>query len=436
MEKVFVNDESLGSAPCLITPLPGPLVSAAVQRDHAVTSPSNTRPYPLVVRRALGCVIEDLDGNRFLDLAAGIAVCATGHCHPKVAEAIRKQSGELIHICGSDFYYEPMIELAEKLAARAPGPQARRVLFTNSGTEAIEASMKLARHSTGRKWIIAFYGAFHGRSMGSLSLTASKVRQKERFGPLIPMVAHAEYGDVRSIENNLFRREMPPDEVAAIFVEPILGEGGYIVPPDGFLPRLRELCDRHGILLVADEIQSGMGRTGKMFAVEHWNVVPDIMCLAKGIASGMPIGAVVASADVMDWPPGSQGSTFGGNPVSCAAALATIELLEAGLIENAARLGCEAIAMLEELAARHKCIGQVRGRGLMIGVEFVKDAASREPNPELRDRVVNEAFRRGLVMLGCGETAIRLSPPLCIRREQLETGVRTLDEAIQAAVVR
>jgi 4-aminobutyrate aminotransferase len=306
-------------------------------------------------------------------------------------------------------------------------------LFTNSGTEAIEASMKLARHSTGRKWIIAFYGAFHGRSMGALSLTASKVRQKERFGPLVPMVAHADYGDIESIERTLFKREVPPDEVAAIFVEPILGEGGYIVPPDEFLPRLRELCTENGILLVADEIQSGMGRTGRMFAVEHWGVEPDIICLAKGIASGMPLGAVIAGADVMNWPPGSQGSTFGGNPVSCAAALATLDLLEHGLMENAARMGNLARGRLQEIAATQECIGQVRGRGLMIGIEFVQDRATRQPAPELRDRVVNEAFKRGLATLGCGETAIRISPPLCIRREELETGLAVFEEAIAAA---
>jgi len=386
-----------------------------------------------VVRRAKGCVIEDLDGNRFLDFTAGIAVCSTGHCHPHVVAAIQHQSEQLIHMCGSDFYYEPMIALAEKLSEIAPGTRAKRVLFTNSGTEAIEASMKLARHATGRKWIIAFYGAFHGRSMGALSLTASKVRQKERFGPLVPMVAHADYGDVDSIEQTLFKREVPPDEVAAVFVEPILGEGGYIVPPDGFLPRLRELCTRHGILLVADEIQSGMGRTGRMFAVEHGNVVPDVICMAKGIASGMPLGAVIAGADVMRWPPGSQGSTFGGNPVACAAALASIELLEEGLMGNADELGRLAMARLRAVAERQPMIAQIRGRGLMIGVDFVREPAVRDSAGPFRDRVVQEAFRRGLATLGCGETAIRISPPLCIDRAELEAGLSVFEEAIAAA---
>lgn len=428
----LLEKTSLGPAPHILVPPPGPLAREAAARDHRVTSTSNTRPYPLVVRRASGCVVEDVDGNRFLDFTAGIAVCATGHCHPHVVRAIRRQSSQLLHMCGSDFYYASMIDLAEKLAAIVPGERTKRVLFTNSGTEAIEASMKLARHSTGRKWIIAFYGAFHGRSMGALSLTASKVRQKERFGPLVPMVAHADYGDVDSIEKVLFKREVPPDEVAAVFVEPILGEGGYVVPPDDFLPRLRELCTKHGILLVADEIQSGMGRTGKMFAVEHWGVEPDIVCLAKGLASGMPLGAVVADADVMKWPPGSQGSTFGGNPVSCAAALATIELLEAGLVQNAERMGEFAMGRLQRMAETRRCIGEIRGRGLMIGVEFVRDRATREPAPELRDRVVQEAFRRGLALLGCGETAIRISPALCITQEELETGLAVFDEAIGA----
>jgi len=423
----------LGPAPHIVTPPPGPNARAAVARDHRVTSTSNTRPYPLAVRRAQGCVIEDLDGNRFLDFTAGIAVCSTGHCHPHVVTAIQRQAEQLIHICGSDFYYDSMIDLAEKLTAMAPGEGAKRVLFTNSGTEAIEASMKLARHSTGRKWIIAFYGAFHGRSMGALSLTASKVRQKERFGPLVPMVAHADYGDIDSIEKTLFKREVPPDEVAAIFVEPILGEGGYIVPPDDFLPRLRDLCTRHGILLVADEVQSGMGRTGRMFAVEHWNVVPDIICMAKGIASGMPLGAVIAGADVMKWPPGSQGSTFGGNPLSCAAALATLELLEESLMHNAEHLGRLAMSRLGRMAETHACLGDIRGRGLMIGVEFVHDRHTRRPAPELRDRVVNEAFQRGLAMLGCGESAIRISPPLCMTRDELETGLDVFEKAIAAA---
>lgn len=434
MEAVMTEHAPLGAAPLIVTPPPGPVARAAIERDHLVTSTSNTRPYPLAVRRARGCVVEDLDGNRFIDFTAGIAVCSTGHCHPHVVRAIQGQCEQLIHICGSDFYYEPMIDLAEKLTVIAPGVGAKRVLFTNSGTEAIEAAMKLSRHATGRKWIIAMYGAFHGRSMGALSLTASKVRQKERFGPLVPMVAHVDYGDVDDIEKTLFKRAVPSDEVAAVFVEPILGEGGYIVPPDDFLPRLRDLCTRHGILLVVDEIQSGMGRTGRMFAVDHWNVVPDIICIAKGIASGMPLGAVIAGADVMKWPPGSQGSTFGGNPVSCAAALATIELLEASLIDNAARLGRTAMARLEQIASRHERVGAIRGRGLMIGMDFLPDRAGADGAAQLRDRVVQEAFTRGLMTLGCGETAIRLCPPLCITEKEMQVGLGILEESIVAAV--
>jgi 4-aminobutyrate aminotransferase len=419
----------LGPAPWIVTPPPGPRAVAAVSRDERVTSTSYSRPYPLVATRAHGSVVEDVDGNRFLDFTAGIAVCSTGHCHAAVVKAIEAQAKNLIHICGSDFYYEPMIALAEKLTDIVPGPGSKRVFLTNSGAETIEAAIKLARHHTRRKWIIAFYGAFHGRTMGALSLTSSKVRQKERFAPLLPMVAHAPYGDLDFIENTLFKTQVPPDEVAAIFVEPILGEGGYIVPPPEFLPGLRKLCDHHGILLVMDEIQTGMGRTGKMFACEHVDVAPDLMCLAKGIASGMPIGALVAAENVMRWPVGSHGSTFGGNPISCAAALATIELLEKQLIANAGQLGQVAMAKLDRLAARRKCVRNVRGMGLMLAIDIVKPR-SNVKSPELRDRIVQEAFERGLMLLGCGECGIRIVPPLCINHTQLEVGLDVLDEAI------
>ena len=428
-ERHSERESWIGPAPWIAVPPPGPNALSAVVRDRRVTSPSNARPYPLVVKRAQGSIVEDVDGNRYLDFTAGIAVCATGHCHPKVVEAIETQANQLIHICGSDFYYEPMIALAEKLAAIAPGDDPRRVLFTNSGAEAVEAAIKLSRHHTNRKGIIAFYGSFHGRTMGALSLTSSKVRQRERFGPLLPMVEHVPYGDISAIET-LFKTKLSPSETAAIFVEPILGEGGYVIPPASFLPALRALCDEHGILLVMDEIQSGMGRTGRMFACEHVNVVPDILLCAKGIASGMPLGAVVAKSSIMDWPVGAQGSTFGGNPVCCAAALATIRLIEAQYMENAAKLGAIALEKLARIEQRHKGITSPRGLGLMLAIDVVKDSRSCGPDPGLRDRIVCEAFSRGLLLLGCGVSGIRLTPPLCMNRVQLEVGLDVLDEVI------
>ncbi len=420
----------IGPAPWIVLPPPGPQAQSAVARDRRLTSPSLTRPYPLVVRRAQGSVVEDVDGNRFLDFTAGIAVCSTGHCHPKVVLAIEHQARQLIHMCGSDFYYEPMIALAEKLVEIAPGPDAKRVLFTNSGAESVEAAIKLSRHYTKRKTIIAFEGAFHGRTMGALSLTASKSRQREQFGPLVPMVEHVPYGDVDAIEKNIFKRIASPDEVAAIFVEPIQGEGGYLIPPPDFLPRLRSLCDQHGILLVLDEIQSGMGRTGRMFCCEHYNVVPDILLLAKGLASGMPIGALIAREKIMNWLPGAQGSTFGGNPVSCAAALATIKLIEKQFMANAALLHPIAMHKLQRIAAHRKSIEAARGLGLMLAVDVVKDGRSHDPDPQMRDRIVNEAFSRGLLLLGCGDSGIRFTPPLCINRVQLEIGLDVFDEAV------
>lgn len=424
------DEDWIGPAPWIVTPPPGPRAMQAVARDGRVTSPSLTRPYPLVVKRAQGSIIEDVDDNRFLDFTSGIAVCNTGHCHPQVVAAIEHQARNLIHMCGSDFYYESMVKLAEKLAQIAPGEDPKRVLFTNSGAETVEAAIKLARHYTQRKVIVAFYGAFHGRTMGALSLTASKYRQKQRFGPLVPMVEHVPYGDIAAIERDIFKRVASPDEVAAIFVEPIQGEGGYIIPPPEFLPGLRDLCNKHGILLIMDEIQSGMGRTGKMFACEHWNVVPDVLLLAKGLASGMPLGAMVTRASIMNWPQGAQGSTFGGNPVSCAASLATIDLLEKQYIANAEQLQPVALEKLRKIEAKHRCISNPRGLGLMLAVDIVKDKRSREPNPQLRDRIETEAFARGLLLLGCGETSMRFTPPLCINRVQLEIGLDVFDEAV------
>jgi 4-aminobutyrate aminotransferase len=410
-------------------PLPGPRASAWLERDSRVMSPSYTRAYPLVVRRARGAMIEDLDGNRFLDFTAGIAVTAAGHCHPQVVAAIRKQAGRLVHMSGTDFYYTPQVRLAERLARLAPGPGPKRVFFTNSGAEAVEAALKLARRHTGRLRALAFLNAFHGRTYGAMSLSGSKPTQRRGFAPLVPEIHHAHFGDLESVRT-LLRTVAPPDELAAIFVEPIQGEGGYIVPPPDFLPGLRRLCDEHGILLVLDEVQTGIGRTGRMFASEHWDVVGDIVCLAKGIANGLPLGAIVAREDVMDWPSGSHASTFGGNPVACAAALATLRLVENRYRANAERRGNELRAGLQELAARHAWIHEVRGIGLMIGVELRVAGA---PAPALRDQVIDQAFRYGLLLLPCGQSTVRLSPPLCINGRQVRKGLELFDAALFAA---
>ncbi len=428
LEPPHSGDGWIGPAPWIQTSLPGPNAKALMERDERYSSPSYTRDVPLVVRRGMGSVIEDVDGNRFLDFAAGIAVCSTGHCHPKVVAAIEHQARNLIHVCGSDFYYPPMVELMEKLVAIAPGKVPKRVLLTNSGAEAVEAAFKVARHHTNRKWVIAFHGAFHGRTMGALSLTSSKARQKERFGPLVPMVAHVPYGDVERIENELFKRQMSPNEVAAIFVEPIQGEGGYILPPPTFLADLRALCDKYEILLVCDEIQSGTGRTGKWFAFEHFGIIPDLILMAKGLASGMPLGAVIAKADIMNWPPGAQGSTFGGNPVCCAAAIATLELIENGYMANAAELGKTVRAELSEIAERHKFLTGARGLGLMCAIDVVNRKTAK-PDPKLREKLLRTCFERGLVLLPCGENGIRFCPPLCINETQLDVGLKLFDES-------
>ena len=440
-------------APNLVTALPGPNAAAVIERDHLILSPSYTRDYPFVMDRACGLVAEDADGNRFLDLNAGIAVCSTGHRHPHVIDAIRTQLDRYLHMSGTDFYYEPEVAVAERLAAVAPWRGPTRVLFTNSGAESIEAAFKLARHHTGRQHVIACYGAFHGRTLGALSLTASKVVQRDQFAPLIPEITHIDYPHCyrcpdrdkavaetgccerpsRELEDVVFKKLVSPREVAAIFVEPIQGEGGYIVPPASFLQEIRRLCDEHGILLVCDEVQSGMGRTGKMFAIEHFGVEPDMVTLAKGIASGLPLGALVTRAGIMNWGRGAHASTFGGNPVACAAALATLDLLEAGLVAHAEEVGSYLKDQLRMLTARRPAIGDVRGIGLMIGVDFVKDRGTREQDPEIRDRVVQEAFTRGLLVLGCGESSLRLSPPLIITRRQVDTALEILDAAVAAA---
>ncbi len=433
--------------PHLVGPLPGPRAQALIERDSRVVSPSYTRGYPLVVERGEGCIIQDVDGNRFLDFNAGIAVVATGHCHPRVVKAIQQQAARLIHMSGTDFYYEGMIALAEKLAALAPGKLQRRVSFGNSGAEAVEGALKLARYATGRDKVIAFFGGFHGRTLGALSLTARKATQRAGFGPMVPGVVHAPYPYcyrcpigkqpetcvaecIQFIEQTLFKTIAPADEVAAIVVEPIQGEGGYIVPPQKFFDELARLAKQHGILLVFDEVQSGMGRTGKMWAAEHFGAVPDIMAVAKGIASGMPLGATVARADVMTWPPGAHASTFGGNPVACEAALTTIALLEEELIENAARMGEYLMNRLRTWPSRFASVGDVRGLGLMIGVEFVLDQGTREKAPAVRDAVVDLAFERGLLVLGAGENTLRLCPPLVVNREQCDFAIETLEECM------
>ena len=420
--------------PNIKTKPPGPNARTLLARDEQYLSPSYTRAYPLVAARGSGATIEDVDGNLFLDFTAGIAVVATGHCHPRVVQAIQEQAAKLIHMSGTDFYYQPQIDLAERLAKLAPGPQPKKVFFTNSGAEAVEAALKLARYHTGRQHVVAFYGAFHGRTFGAMSLSGSKLQHRRGFEPLVPEIHHVAYGDCDQIEQKLFRHIAPPEEVAAVFVEPIQGEGGYIVPPPDFHPRLREICDRHGILLVADEVQTGMGRTGKMFAIEHWAVVPDIICMAKGIASGMPLGAIVAGAEIMDWQRGSHASTFGGNPVSCQAALATLDLIQSEYMANARARGSELLVGLRRLADRHPLLGEVRGLGLMIGVDIVAPEGSSESAAQWRDRIELEAFHHGLLLLGCGERTLRFCPPLCITPQDVDTAMEVLEQVLEKLV--
>jgi 4-aminobutyrate aminotransferase len=432
--------------PQVRTELPGPQARALLERDARYMSPSYTRIYPLVVERGSGAVIRDVDGNLFLDFTAGIAVTSTGHCHPHVVAAIQDQAAKLLHMSGTDFYYQPQIDLAQRLAEGGPGRSPKRVFFTNSGAEALEAALKLARWHTGRSRAVAFFGAFHGRTYGAMSLSGSKLVHRRGFSPLVPDIHHVPYprgchgcdapasgcACVRHLEDTVLHRTAPPEEVAAIFVEPIQGEGGYHVPPAGFLPALRGLCDRYGILLVADEVQTGMGRTGKLYAVEHWGVEPDILCLAKGIASGMPLGAMVARDEVMDWPSGSHASTFGGNPVSCRAALATLDLIHGGYLANAAERGRQLKEGLLALKRRHPEVGEVRGLGLMVAADVVRPDDPLALDPARRDAVVQAAFRRGLLLLGAGESAVRFCPPLCITAAQVDTALALLDEVLAA----
>lgn len=441
--------------PDIKTELPGPKGRKIIAADARYVNPAYPRPdFKLVAERAQGVWVEDVDGNVFLDCNAGVAVCSTGHCHPEVVKAIQDQAAKLIHICGTDYYYRLMPDLAEALDAITPVPCPTRTHFANSGTEAVETALKLAMHATGREKFIAFFGSFHGRTLGSLSLTSSKAAQRSGFKRQALDVVHVPYpndyrnpfsaedcgsggaaqGALNWIENRLFKTTTPPEEVAAIVVEPIQGEGGYVPAPKGFLKGLRRICDEHGILLVFDEVQSGMGRTGKMFACEHDQVQPDVICIAKGIASGLPLGACVARADLMDWKKGAHASTFGGNPVAIAAAMKTIELLERELVENAAEVGDYLKRGLQKLMAKHECIGDVRGVGLMLGVEFVKDKTSRVPDPKLRDRVEMAVFERGLILLGAGTNTIRWSPPLILTKENVDVALEIFDDAIAASI--
>ncbi len=436
--------------PKLVCPPPGPKARAIIERDARTMSQNYRKDYPLVVDHAKGPVVVDADGNRYLDFAAGIAVASTGHCHPDVVAAVQRQAARLLHLCATDFYNEDVVTLAEGLARRAPGPGPWRVFFANSGAEVVEAAIKLARLRTGRPKVVAFYGAFHGRTFGALSLTASKPVQRRGYAPLLPEVLHSHYAycyrcpvnrhpDTCKVEcldlltETMFSTTTDPSEIAAVIVEPVQGEGGYVVPHPGFLPRLREVTRKHGILLIADEVQSGMGRTGRMFASEHFGLEPDMITLAKGIASGLPLGALVAKDDVMRWESGSHGSTFGGNPVAVAAGLATLRLLEEGLIANAERVGRVLMTALRDRLGGHAVVGDVRGLGLMIGVEIVRDRFRREPPPELRERILDEAFKRGLLLLGCGRSTIRLAPPLVVDEEDAATAARILEEAVVAS---
>ena len=438
--------------PKMKTSLPGPKAKEIVADDDRLISPSYTRSYPMVAKSGRGIRVTDVDGNEFLDFAAGIAVNSTGHCHPEVVKAIQGQAAELIHMSGTDFYYEGMTEFAERLSRVAPMAGPHKFYYGNSGAEAVECAMKLARYHTGRQNIISFFGAFHGRTMGALSLTGSKPQQKRRFAPFVPGVHHVRYpyayrgcsggpqaeeafalGCARYIEEKLFKTILPPEEVAAIILEPIQGEGGYVVAPDIFLREIRDICDRHGILLIADEVQCGAGRTGKWWAIEHSGVQPDIVCMAKGIASGMPLGICMAKADVMDWVPGSHASTFGGNPVCIAAALATMDILEREGIANAATVGGKMLERLHPWVDKHPMVGDVRGRGLMIGIEIVKDKESRTPVGPIRDRIVDLAFERGLLILGCGETTLRLCPPLIVKQPEADIALDILEECIALA---
>jgi len=434
--------------PQIVTTLPGPRAKALIEKDEKYISPSYTRGYPLTIERGEGAMVMDLDGNWFLDFCAGIAVCATGHCHPKVVKAVEEQAQKFLHMSGTDFYYENMAALAETLDRVSAGSSPKKVFLCNSGTEAIEGALKLARYHTRRHGVISFYRSFHGRTYGSMSVSASKIPHRARMAPTLPGVFNAHYpypyrpffgqttpeaeaeACLEFIKTHLFKHVVCPSEVAAIILEPVQGEGGYVVPPANWLPGLRKLCDEHGILLILDEVQSGIGRTGKMWAADHFNVEPDILCSAKGLASGLPLGAIIAKADVMTWPPGAHATTFGGNPVSCAAALATLELIENSLMKNADVQGQLLMHKLQGLVDRYDCLGEVRGLGLMVGLEVIESKASRNKAHDLRDQIVDACFEKGLLLLGCGDNTIRFSPSLIIDSQDVETAVSILEEVL------
>jgi 4-aminobutyrate aminotransferase len=434
--------------PRLVTALPGPKAQQVIAADAKYMSPSLTREYALVAKKGHGAIVEDVDGNSFLDFAAGIAVCSTGHCHPKVVEAIQKQAAELIHISGTDFYHHHMPQLAEKLVATMPGKEAKKVFFGNSGTEAVEGAIKLARYTTKRDKLIAFYGCFHGRTLGSLSLTASKNTQRKGFGALLGGVEHIPFPYayrcahghtaetcgteiLELLEQQMFKRLFAPEEIAAIIVEPIQGEGGFIPAPAFFLQELQRICNRHGIMLIVDEVQSGVGRTGKWWAYEHAGIEPDIVCIAKGIASGMPLSAFVARESVMTWKKGAHGTTYGGNPVCIASAMATLDLIENGYMENARKMGEYFFGRIGDWPKRFKIVGDVRGKGLMIGIEIVRDQKTKEKAADLRDAVISKAFHKGLLTLSSGENSIRMSPPLLIDEEQADFAIHTLEDCLR-----
>jgi 4-aminobutyrate aminotransferase len=450
-EPAATKNEKKNIGPRIKTALPGPNAKRVLDGDQRLISPSYTRSYPMVAKSGRGIVVTDVDGNEFFDFSAGIAVTSTGHCHPHVVEAIQKQAAELIHMSGTDFYYESMVQLADRLSKIAPMRGPHKIYYGNSGAEAIECALKLARYHTKRQHIIAFFGAFHGRTMGAMSLTASKPQQRRRFAPLMPGVTHVPYPDLyrgrkdaaqdpdafalscaRFIEEKLFKTTLPPEEVAAIFVEPVQGEGGYVVAPTIFMQELRRICDTHGIMLVVDEVQSGVGRTGKWWAVQHTGVEPDMICIAKGIASGMPLGITMTRAEIMDWIPGSHASTFGGNPICIAAAMASLDVIEKErLLENSAEVGGHMLKRMSTWISKHKLVGDVRGRGLMIGVDIVKDKATKEYGAAERDQIVERTFEQGVLFLGCGPSTVRLCPPLVVTKEQADVAMDVLEDCIQ-----
>jgi|SRR5579884_61958 len=427
--------------PRIVTPPPGPKAQAVIAKDRRYASPSYIKEYPLVVERGEGAMVEDVDGNRYLDFMTGIAVASTGHAHPRVVAAIKSASEKFLHICATDFYYAAFADLCERLARLGPGSDPKRVFLTNCGAEAVEGAIKLARSHTRRPNLIAFHGAFHGRTLGAISLNSSKAKYRRHFGPLLPGVHHLPYANPyrpsawKEAAEELFHQRVAPDEIAAVFVEPILGEGGYVIPPVEFLQYWRDFCDEHGALLVFDEVQSGIGRTGFMFASEAFGVVPDVTLVAKGLGSGMPIGAIIAKESVMSWGAGTHGSTFAGNPVCCAAALATLDLVEGGLASNARAAGKKLLDGLLALKEKHDAIGDVRGIGLMIGVEFVRDRATKEPLEGFVPQLETAAFERGLLLLGCGRSTIRLAPPLIIDDEDVEIALNILDESLASLKV-